>query len=105
MADPATKGQSSSQRRKKHDDFVMATNSSSIVSKRSVERLYYPEPHVFRHFVKKPIRRSPLINREYTKAFPFSWMLCSRVSRRASSPPKYCKLLKGIKPFDRLVVF
>lgn len=42
------------------------TNSSSIVSKRSVERLYYPnEPHFFRFFVKKFQRRAPLINRGY----------------------------------------
>lgn len=42
------------------------TNNSSIVSKRSVERLYYPdEPHFFRYFVKKPQRRAPLINRGY----------------------------------------
>ena len=43
----------------------MATNNSSIVSKRSVERLYYPEPHFIRYFVKKPIKRSPLINKGY----------------------------------------
>ncbi|KAG9248030.1 hypothetical protein BJ878DRAFT_413579 [Calycina marina] len=48
------------------DDSIMGTNSSSIVSKRSVERLYFPdEPHFFRGFVKKPLRRSPLINRGY----------------------------------------
>ncbi|OTB01566.1 hypothetical protein M426DRAFT_75090 [Hypoxylon sp. CI-4A] len=48
------------------DDLVMATNSSSIVSKRSVERIYYPnEPHFFRFFVKKFQRRAPLINRGY----------------------------------------
>lgn len=41
------------------------TNNSSIVSKRSVERLYLEKPHFFRYFVKKPIRRSPLINRGY----------------------------------------
>jgi tRNA wybutosine-synthesizing protein 4 len=42
------------------------TNNSSIVSKRSVERLYFPnELHFFRYFVKKPQRRSPLINRGY----------------------------------------
>ncbi|KAL9047208.1 MAG: hypothetical protein Q9214_000160, partial [Letrouitia sp. 1 TL-2023] len=41
------------------------TNNSSIVSKRSVERLYYQQPHFYRYFVKKPIRRSPLINRGY----------------------------------------
>ncbi|EKD12261.1 uncharacterized protein L3040_000269 [Drepanopeziza brunnea f. sp. 'multigermtubi'] len=48
------------------DDSIMGTNNSSIVSKRSVERIYYPnEPQFFRHFVKKPQRRSPLINRGY----------------------------------------
>ncbi|TVY85049.1 tRNA wybutosine-synthesizing protein [Lachnellula suecica] len=48
------------------DDAIMGTNNSSIVSKRSVERLYFPdEPHFFRYFVKKPQRRSPLINRGY----------------------------------------
>ena len=41
------------------------TNNSSIVSKRSVERLYFHEPHFFRYFVKKAQRRSPLINRGY----------------------------------------
>ncbi|EAW13037.1 tRNA methyltransferase PPM2 [Aspergillus clavatus NRRL 1] len=46
-------------------DLVMGTNNSSIVSKRSVELLYYPKPHFFRYFVKKPQRRSPLINRGY----------------------------------------
>ena len=44
---------------------VMGTNNSSIVSKRSVERIYLHEPHFFRYFVKKPQRRSPLINRGY----------------------------------------
>ena len=48
----------------KHDESVMATNNSSIVSKRSVERLYYPEPHFYKYFVKKPLRRAPLINRK-----------------------------------------
>lgn len=41
------------------------TNNSSITSKRSVERLYLPEPHFFRYFVRKPQRRSPTINRGY----------------------------------------
>jgi tRNA wybutosine-synthesizing protein 4 len=46
----------------------LQTNNSSIVSKRSVERLYFPnEPHFFRYFVKKPQRRSPLINRGYVR--------------------------------------
>ncbi|PSR79145.1 methyltransferase-like protein [Coniella lustricola] len=51
---------------KGEDMLVMATNNSSIVSKRSVERLYYPdEPHFFRFFVNKHQRRAPLINRGY----------------------------------------
>lgn len=41
------------------------TNNHCVVSKRSVERLYYDAPHLFRHFVSKPKRRSPLINRGY----------------------------------------
>ncbi|KAI9842109.1 MAG: tRNA methyltransferase ppm2 [Sclerophora amabilis] len=52
--------------REKQDVSVMETNNSSIVSKRSVERLYFSnESHFFRYFVKKPQRRSPLINRGY----------------------------------------
>ncbi|KAK9246476.1 S-adenosyl-L-methionine-dependent methyltransferase [Lipomyces tetrasporus] len=59
------------------DKAIQDTNSSSIVSKRSVERLYYPttahaehtssleDAHFFRYFVKKPQRRAPLINRGY----------------------------------------
>lgn len=48
------------------DDFIMDTNNSSIVSKRSVEKYYYPdEPEFFRYFVSKFKRRSPLINRGY----------------------------------------
>lgn len=41
------------------------TNDNSIVSKRSVERLYYPEPHFLRYFVKRFQRRTPFINRGY----------------------------------------
>ncbi|KAL3421947.1 leucine carboxyl methyltransferase [Phlyctema vagabunda] len=48
------------------DDSIMGTNNSSIASKRSVERLYFPnEPHYLRYFVKKFQRRAPLINRGY----------------------------------------
>ncbi|RYP14919.1 hypothetical protein DL765_006061 [Monosporascus sp. GIB2] len=60
------RGAGRSARQQVQDDLVMATNSSSIVSKRSVERIYYPdEPHFFRYFVKKFQRRAPLINRGY----------------------------------------
>ncbi|KAK6064815.1 leucine carboxyl methyltransferase [Seiridium cupressi] len=64
MAKKQAQGRSVKERAQ--DDLVMSTNSSSIVSKRSVERIYYPdEPHFFRFFVKKFQRRSPLINRGY----------------------------------------
>jgi hypothetical protein len=61
------------QKKKKElvDESIQGTNSSSIVSKRSVERLYWARKegrnHVefFRQFVPKPIRRSPVINRGY----------------------------------------
>jgi len=44
----------------------MDTNNSSIVSKRSVEKLYYDgEREYYRYFVSKFKRRSPLINRGY----------------------------------------
>lgn len=48
-----------------YSNSPLQTNSSSIVSKRSVERLYFLKPQFFQYFVKKPIRRSPLINRGY----------------------------------------
>ncbi|KAL1955158.1 hypothetical protein VTO42DRAFT_8973 [Malbranchea cinnamomea] len=54
-----------SAKQEKEAVLVMGTNSSSIVSKRSVERIYYPERHFFRHVVKRPQRRAPLINRGY----------------------------------------
>lgn len=42
------------------------TNDSSIVSKRSVSKLYFPnEPDYYESFVNKYIKRNPLINRGY----------------------------------------
>ncbi|KAK5165114.1 tRNA methyltransferase ppm2 [Saxophila tyrrhenica] len=53
-------------KQKKNDEYIMDTNNSSIVSKRSVEKLYYGgEAEYFRYFVSKFKRRSPLINRGY----------------------------------------
>lgn len=57
-------------RKKQYQDItIQGTNDYSIVSKRSVEKLYSPlsasTPHYFQHFVKKPSRRSPCINRGY----------------------------------------
>ncbi|KAL8693601.1 MAG: hypothetical protein Q9218_001601 [Villophora microphyllina] len=51
--------------KKNQDENIMGTNNSSIVSKRSVERYYYPQPHFLKYFVKKPQRRSPLIHKGY----------------------------------------
>ncbi|KAF2861839.1 LCM-domain-containing protein [Piedraia hortae CBS 480.64] len=51
---------------KSRDHLIMGTNSSSIVSKRSVEKFYYAgEPEYLRYFVSTFKRRSPLINRGY----------------------------------------
>ncbi|MCJ1474727.1 tRNA methyltransferase ppm2 [Lambiella insularis] len=47
------------------DASVIGTNDASTVSKRDVERHFYPPPHVYGHFVKKPKQRSPLIHRGY----------------------------------------
>ena len=53
-------------KQKRNAEYVMDTNNSSIVSKRSVEKLYYGgEAEYFRYFVSKFKRRSPLINRGY----------------------------------------
>lgn len=63
---PDSAGTGSGRPEKRHDQYVMDSNNSSIVSKRSVEKLYYAgEPEYFRHFVSKFKRRSPLINRGY----------------------------------------
>ncbi|KAF2203196.1 LCM-domain-containing protein [Delitschia confertaspora ATCC 74209] len=52
--------------RAKRDDSVMGTNDSSIASKRSVSKLYYPnEPDFYEPFTPKFQRRNPLINRGY----------------------------------------
>ncbi len=66
------------------DQLVQGTNNSSIVSKRPVERIYTNvlnkeknggKPiEFFRHFVKKPQRRSPVINRGY-------WIRMEAISR------------------------
>lgn len=67
----------------------MATNSSSIVSKRSVERLYYPnEPHFFRFFVNKFQRRAPLINRGYYLRLHVIDVTLRNFLRQSSSPGK-----------------
>ncbi|KAF2690400.1 LCM-domain-containing protein [Lentithecium fluviatile CBS 122367] len=50
----------------KSDDSIMNTNDSSIVSKRCVSKLYFPdEPDFYEPFVPKFTRRNPLINRGY----------------------------------------
>jgi tRNA wybutosine-synthesizing protein 4 len=52
--------------KEKQDEAIIGTNDYSIVSKRSVEKLYYAEePEFLRPFVGKFKRRAPLINRGY----------------------------------------
>lgn len=87
LARPGQGGQGKTGQAKAQDDQVMAvrppppcppflhlillisrakTNNSSITSKRSVEKIYYPsESHFFRFFVPRFQRRAPLINRGY----------------------------------------
>lgn len=52
--------------KQKQDEAIIGTNDYSIVSKRSVENIYYPEePQFFEPFIGKFKRRAPLINRGY----------------------------------------
>jgi len=52
--------------KEKQDEAIIGTNDYSIVSKRSVEKLYYTdEPEFLRPFVARFKRRAPLINRGY----------------------------------------
>ncbi|SCU99059.1 LANO_0F00650g1_1 [Lachancea nothofagi CBS 11611] len=80
------------ERRRKYADLaIQGTNNSSIASKRSVERLYLQKLGVnenvdkskgsneyFKYFVKKPLRRSPCINRGY-------WLRIHAVKSRIDS--------------------
>lgn len=53
-------------KKEKQDEAIIGTNDYSIVSKRSVEKLYLRnEPQFFRPFIERPKRRAPLINRGY----------------------------------------
>ncbi|KAI9928301.1 tRNA methyltransferase ppm2 [Aspergillus wentii] len=70
-------------------DLVMGTNNSSIVSKRSVEMLYYPKPHFFQYFVKKPLRRSPVINRGYWLRMYAMKESVRRFMKEPSDKPKF----------------
>ncbi|TLD36052.1 leucine carboxyl methyltransferase 2 [Venturia nashicola] len=52
--------------KQKQDEAIIGTNDYSIVSKRSVEKIYYPEePQFFEPFIGRDKRRAPLINRGY----------------------------------------
>ena len=51
--------------KRNHPVLVQGTNDSSIVSKRSMARLGYVDDRFLRAFVRRPSRRSPLINRGY----------------------------------------
>lgn len=82
------------------DEKIQGTNDSSIVSKRSVERLYWSKQapgsgsdkqqtqHVefFRPFVSKPQRRSPNINRGY-------WTRMEAITRHIEHVGLLCTLV------------
>lgn len=81
---------------------IQGTNDSSIMSKRSVERLYWSKHlpgskttsnagrHVefFRPFVEKPQRRSPVINRGY-------WIRMEAITRHIENV-SLCRCRPGI---------
>jgi hypothetical protein len=69
----------------------LQTNNSSVVSKRSVERLYSKEndSQFFRYFVKKPQRRSPIINRGYwLRMQAVNFIVNSFIHKEQHSVPK-----------------
>jgi tRNA wybutosine-synthesizing protein 4 len=78
----------------------IATNDYSIVSKRSVEKLYEPEdPPFLRPFVTKFKRRAPLINRGYwlrTKAIES--IVVNFLSRHGDRPKVVVNLGCGYDP-------
>lgn len=51
--------------------------------------LYYPKPHFFRYFVKKPQRRSPLINRGYWLRMHAMAETVRNFMREPSNKPKF----------------
>jgi tRNA wybutosine-synthesizing protein 4 len=52
--------------KQQQDEAIIGTNDYSIMSKRSVEKLYYnDEPEFLRAFVHRFKRRAPLVNRGY----------------------------------------
>jgi tRNA wybutosine-synthesizing protein 4 len=75
------------------DESIQGTNDSSIVSKRSVERLYWTRgdrrhTEFFRHFVTRPIRRSPVINRGYWTRMEAMKSVINKVVNREFSGKK-----------------
>ncbi|EPE07494.1 leucine carboxyl methyltransferase [Ophiostoma piceae UAMH 11346] len=78
----------------KLDELVMLTNDGSIVSKRSVERIYHPnDPQYLRFFVKKYQRRTPLVNRGY---FLRMRLVDTMVSRFLSRPSGKTKVIVNL---------
>ncbi|KAJ5636210.1 LCM-domain-containing protein [Penicillium longicatenatum] len=74
----------------KDADAVMGTNNSSIASKRSVEMIYYPQPHFYRYFVKKPQRRPPMINRSYwLRMYTMTETVRQFIAKAPTDKPKF----------------
>lgn len=102
------------QRRKKFADIVIqGTNDYSIVSKRSVEKLYSsalnkrseddsPPPEYFKHFVKKFQRRSPTINRGYWTRMEAIKQSTHKIIQRALSQDKKVVIINLGAGYDPL---
>lgn len=95
-------------RRKQYDDLqVQGTNNSSIVSKRSVEKLYQPilNPKLsswFEIFVPKGKRRSPAINRGYWIRMESIKQLILKISNKSENQNKRINIVNLGCGFDPL---
>jgi tRNA wybutosine-synthesizing protein 4 len=70
------------------DVMVQHTNDDSVVSKRSAVAHDYVRDRFLRHFVKKPSRRSPLINRGYYLRMAVMTDLVTRLAQTALAAPE-----------------
>ncbi|KAI5689357.1 Leucine carboxyl methyltransferase [Leishmania braziliensis] len=78
------------------DVQVQQTNDDSVVSKRSAVTQGYIRDKFLRHFVKKPSRRSPLINRGYYLRMAIMTDLVVRlVKSYLDAPERQTEVLEG----------
>ncbi|CAR26868.1 ZYRO0C03344p [Zygosaccharomyces rouxii] len=97
-------------RRQFADLAIQGTNNSSIASKRSVEVVYYPKLQsnessdgqetleYFKHFVPKPLQRSPCINRGYWLRLHAIRSQLDEISAKVQGPVVVVNLGCGFDP-------